>query len=183
LPGLIVNTNSSGFELSALIAESNGQGVPLGFILSGNSKAAKDSHWEKPKHGAKTRVLANFLRYFQPKLPNLEFTITDKEMAEIDTFKEVFPQAKHQVCHWHSIKTVEGRLAEDRPTAVYNPVIANQRFSFIDLHWSPNTFKGFEDGNLELESGGVRPRVMNEEVLDYELERMVGDQYYYYYTS
>ena len=122
---LVVNTNSSGFELSALIAESNGQGVLLGFII-GNSKA-NDPEWEKPKHGAKTHILSNFLQYFRPKLPNLEFAITDKEIAEIDAFKAVFPEAKHQICQWHGVKTVEGRLAEDRPTSVYDPMLAHQR--------------------------------------------------------
>jgi hypothetical protein len=59
-----VNTNSSGCELTALVAEFCGEGIPLGFIytLSTNGKATP---------GAKGWILDNFLCYFARHCQNI----------------------------------------------------------------------------------------------------------------
>jgi hypothetical protein len=175
---LLVNTNSSGFELTALIAECNGQGVPLGFILSGNNSSGIT-----PLSGAKTRILASFLEFFKPKLPMLEFTITDKEMAEIDAFQQVFPHVKHQLCHWHGIRTVEGRLVVDKPTSIYNPELAHKRFPFIDPKWKPGCNNSKEDAALELESGGITTRISNQETLDWQAESAVSSCHFHIFSD
>jgi hypothetical protein len=137
------------------VAEVNGQGIPLGFILTTNiNKTAQP--------GAKTRVLTDFLLFFKSRLPQLKFTITDKEMAEIEAFDRVWPECKHQTCYWHAIRTVEERLAENRPPALYNAMLAHQCFPFISPTWQPTQSKNTEDARLELEGGGVCPQVVND---------------------
>ena len=164
-----VNTNSSECELSGLVAEAHGQAVPLGFILTGNVNGTA-------KPGAKMRVLTDFLTYFKDKLPKLKFTLTDKEISEIDAFAAVWPDAKHQICIWHAVRTVEGRLAENNPTALYNALLAHKRFSFINPSWSPKHFKSSRDAALEMENGGVQPRVIDEKPQDLQQDLLVSAQ-------
>jgi hypothetical protein len=175
----IVNTNSSNLELSALIAEVNGQGIPLGFLFTGHD-TAKEASTIRPTSGAKARLLKHFLSHIKLHLPKLQFTISDKEMSEIEAFRDVFPDAKIQLCFWHGIRTVEGRLAEDRPSAPYDPGFAHKCFDFIDPTWTPDGFKTVEDAQIEMESGGVRPRVANQQALDMKEESEVRSMMDFY---
>jgi hypothetical protein len=54
IPGATVNTNAAGYKMLTVMAEANGQGIPLGFFMhvSTNSTAAS---------GAKGWVLNDFL--------------------------------------------------------------------------------------------------------------------------
>lgn len=91
-------------------------------------------------------------------------------MAEIEAFRMVWPEGKHQTCFWHAIRTVEERLAENRPTAAYDPERAHQYFSFISPTWKPDQQKGMENGRLEMESGGIRPVIMDSDHDEEELK-------------
>ncbi|KIO19459.1 hypothetical protein M407DRAFT_39171, partial [Tulasnella calospora MUT 4182] len=71
------NTNSAHYDISGLVAEGNGQGIPIGFIYT----TAMDG---TAKTGAKLRLLIDFLEFFKARCPRILFTLTDKERAEID---------------------------------------------------------------------------------------------------
>lgn len=145
-----VNTNAAGLEISALIAEANGQAVPLGFLFMADTDGLSQT-------GAKSRLVKTFLEYFKRRCPNVIFTLSDKEKAEIDAITGTFDQAKHTCCYWHAIRTVEARLKEDRPPAAYNPREANRHFDFVDPTWAPGVEADEKTAKKEMESGAVRP--------------------------
>jgi hypothetical protein len=59
--------------------------------------------------------------------------------------------AKHQLCCWHAIEYVKGRLAENIPPAMYDPRKAHVIFSFIDPTWAPGVTEGWLEEGVHLD--------------------------------
>jgi MULE transposase domain len=127
-PGATVNTNMAGYEISTVMAEANGQGIPLGLFMhvSTNGTAAS---------GAKGQVLNDFLAYYARKCPNIKFTLSDKESSEIKAMHTTFPHAKHICCFWHATTYIDEQLAKNIPPVAYNPHSAHHILNFIDPTW------------------------------------------------
>ncbi|KAG9044495.1 hypothetical protein FS837_008065 [Tulasnella sp. UAMH 9824] len=163
------NTNAAHYEISGLLAEGNGQGIPIGFIYTCGTDGTAT-------RGAKMRLLVDFLKFFQERCPRIIFTLTDKERAKIDAFRKVWPDAKHQCCYWHAIRYLETRLAEDKLPGPYDPRNASKAFSFIDPTWAPGVVAKVEDAENDLESGSTRPRGESDEKEDLETTRAALSQ-------
>lgn len=122
-----------------MVAEINGCAVPLAFLFTTSDGTAEE--------GAKELLLQDFLDFVAKHCPNIMFTDSDKETAEINAFEVKIPNAKHQLCYWHSIRYIEKRLGEDKPPAAYDPRRANKCFDFIDPTWAPGITSGLiEEG-------------------------------------
>jgi len=81
------------------------------------------------------------------KCPNIKFTLSDKDLTEINGFRTEIPDARHQLCYWHAITYIEERLAQDKPPAKYSAIKANHIFDFIDPTWVPGVGSGWlEEG-------------------------------------
>lgn len=109
------------------------------------------------------RLLVDFLNFFKKRCPRIKFTLTDKERAEIEAFRKVWPEAKHQCCYWHAIRYLEARLAENKPPAAYDPREAWRKFDFIDPTWAPGVVAKEEDARNERDSGSAKPRTEADE--------------------
>ncbi|EJD34592.1 hypothetical protein AURDEDRAFT_76041 [Auricularia subglabra TFB-10046 SS5] len=127
-------TNALGYETYGLIAEANGQSIPLGFILTTSTTDAQS--------GAKDRLLQQCLRALTTWCPNARFTLSDKDTSEINACRAALPTAKHQLCYWHTIRYLEQRLGESKPPAFYDARLAHQEFDFIDPTWVPGVHNG-----------------------------------------
>jgi hypothetical protein len=123
-------TNAKGYELYGIVGEANGQALPLAFAFT-----ASISTDVQP--GAKDRMLQHVIKHIHKHCPNIAFTLSDKDLSEINAFRAQIPDAKHQLCYWHAIKYLEERLAEDKAPARYDPRTAHQVFPFIDPTWAP----------------------------------------------
>ena len=121
-----------------MIAEANGEALPLGFMFT----AMTDGSATK---GVKQCMLEEVLTWFKARCPHIKFTLSDKDPSEINAFRLVIVQAKHQLCCWHAERYIEERLKEDKPPAWYDPRNAHMIFSFIDPTWAP----GVTHGNIE----------------------------------
>ncbi|KAG8938810.1 hypothetical protein FRC04_007517 [Tulasnella sp. 424] len=155
------NTNAAHYEISGLIAEGKGQGIPLGFIYTvGTDGTAKT--------GAKMRLLIDFLEFFRQRCPRIKFTLTDKERAEIEAFRKVWPEAKHQCCYWHAVRYIETRLSENKPPGPYDARAAWREFDFIDPTWVPGVVASEEDARNEMESGSALPKGQEDEKKELE---------------
>lgn len=124
------NTNGSRVELFALLGEVYGSGLPLGYLMLRS---------EGGEAGGKERYLTHFLTAIRDKW-NITalFTLTDKDWSEINAFRAVYPDAKHQLCYWHCLRAVKTRLSILRRTpAHYNVDEANAEFSWIDRVFVP----------------------------------------------
>ncbi|KIJ52266.1 hypothetical protein M422DRAFT_156470 [Sphaerobolus stellatus SS14] len=122
-------TNAAAFELYAVVAEANGRSLPLAFAFISTGSSATT--------GAKDRALQDVLGWLKVKCPKIKFTLSDKDASEINACSAVFPDAKHQLCYWHAIRYLKGRLAEDKPPAAYDGRHAHKIHSFIDPTWVP----------------------------------------------
>ncbi|KAG6818261.1 hypothetical protein H0H93_006436 [Arthromyces matolae] len=124
------NTNASNYEVYALIGEVYGSGCPLGYLFL---------HATNGDSGAKERFITDFLNYFRRNC-NLEpiITLTDKDFSEINAFRKVFPDAKHQLCFWHCLRAIKTRLSVLRRRPKYYDVLeAKKEFDWIDESFVP----------------------------------------------
>ncbi|KAJ3831199.1 hypothetical protein F5878DRAFT_521331, partial [Lentinula raphanica] len=69
-------TNALGYELFAIVGELNGQAIPLAFQLNTLTEAADD--------GVKELLLRDFIRWLARRCPNIKFTLSDKDITEIN---------------------------------------------------------------------------------------------------
>lgn len=86
---------------------------------------------EDAREGAKELLLCDFIRWIASRCPNIKFTLTDKDIVEINAFRIEIPDAKHQLCYWHGLRYIEKRLSENKPPAAYDPRIAHRVFAFM----------------------------------------------------
>ncbi|KAG6824369.1 hypothetical protein H0H92_007079 [Tricholoma furcatifolium] len=125
------NTNKSNYEVYALLGEFYGSGFPLGYLLI-------QSH-EGAQKGGKERFITHFLNHFKVTWDIRPIvTLTDKDIAEINAFRTVYPDAKHQLCFWHCLRAIKTRLSilRRRPKQ-YNVLEANKEFSWIKVSFVP----------------------------------------------
>ncbi|KAF5343906.1 hypothetical protein D9758_012133 [Tetrapyrgos nigripes] len=116
------NTNGSRFELYALLGEVYGSGCPLGFLLLQSPQSGEA--------GVKEKYIYSFLEHFKLRYDLCPaFTLSDKDLSEINAFLKSFPDAKHQLCLWHCLRAVKQRLSIlHRPPKVYNVTEARNEF-------------------------------------------------------
>lgn len=115
----------------ALLGEGYGSGLPIGYAFLKTTGDAEPH--------SKQNVLETFLRDFRDNRGIKPIvTLSDKDWSEINAFRTVFPEAKHQLCLWHCIKAVKSRLAIlRRQPAHYNWEEAKKEFEFIDRNFLP----------------------------------------------
>ncbi|KDQ14257.1 hypothetical protein BOTBODRAFT_110345 [Botryobasidium botryosum FD-172 SS1] len=124
-------TNKGGYEIFSLLGEAYGSGMPLGYLLVKSiGKAAPNS---------KQHLLEQFLRHFRDEYKlTVNFTLSDKDFAEIGACRSVFPRAKHQLCFWHCLRAVKRRLSIlRRQPAHYDWQEAVSEFTLIEPTFLP----------------------------------------------
>ena len=72
-------TNAAGYELYGLVGELNGQAVPLAFCFTASTDGTA-------LDGAKDRLLRTVIRFVSNKCSNIDFTLSDKDLTEINGF-------------------------------------------------------------------------------------------------
>ncbi len=87
------NTNKLNLELYSVLTEMDGMGFPLAYLLLTTTTAISE--------GARTRVIKQFLQELRNKGLNPQFSLTDKDAAQIGAIKDVWPQSNIQLCYWH----------------------------------------------------------------------------------
>ncbi|KAF5330152.1 hypothetical protein D9611_010589 [Ephemerocybe angulata] len=131
------NTNRSRYEVYAVLGEVFNSGCPLGYLLIQSPKGGSD---DEAHRGAKERYIIDLLQHLRDKW-DVEpiIKISDKDWSEINALKVVFPEAKHQLCFWHALRTVKTRMATlRRRPAFYNVDEACKEFPFIKPDFLPD---------------------------------------------
>ncbi|KAJ7209280.1 hypothetical protein GGX14DRAFT_364725 [Mycena pura] len=124
-------TNRSGYECYAVLGEVFGSGVPLGFLLLKS---------KNPMVGEKEDYIRHCLRHFVAHCKlDIEQCLTDKDIIEINAMLAEMPSTvKYQLCFWHSIEIVRGRLCVlSRRPAPYDSEAAFRLFDWIDRDFVP----------------------------------------------
>nr|GAT54443.1 predicted protein [Mycena chlorophos] len=126
-----VKTTHSGYECYALLGEVSGSGVPLGFLLIKT---------KNPDANAKEAYIRSLIRHLHQKyVREIQQCLSDKDITEINVFlAELPPSVKYQLCFWHCIRIVKGRLCVlARRPALYDADAAFREFDWIDRTFVP----------------------------------------------
>lgn len=122
------------------MGELQGRAVPLAFCFTASISGSA-------AEGAKERLVHTVIRYVAQQCQNIAFTLSDKDITEINAFRVEIPQARHQLCYWHAIRYIEERLAENKPPSPYSAIRAHEIFDFIDPTWVPGiSSESVQDG-------------------------------------
>ncbi|KDR65422.1 hypothetical protein GALMADRAFT_16473, partial [Galerina marginata CBS 339.88] len=70
-------TNAAGYELYGIVGEINGRAVPLAFCFTASTDGTA-------LEGAKDRLLRTVIRFVSKKCPDINFTLSDKDLTEIN---------------------------------------------------------------------------------------------------
>ncbi|CAG8764527.1 15606_t:CDS:2, partial [Gigaspora rosea] len=108
------NTNKMNLELYSVLAEVDGMGFPLAYMLLTTATAITDGI-------------------------NPTFVMTDKDLAQISAVKTIWPDAYIQLCLWHLKRAIKRQLGlKKKPKKIrYLASTANAEFSFIDIDFYP----------------------------------------------
>ncbi|KAK7026186.1 SWIM-type domain-containing protein, partial [Favolaschia claudopus] len=141
------NTTKAGYECFVILGEVFGSGVPLGFLFL-------KSH--NPDPGEKENYLRSMARHLV-RTWGMEVMqcLSDKDISEINALLAELPDdVKYQLCFWHAIRAVKGRLAVvGRQPAYYNADEAFSEYDWIDRDFVPinqMTPTERESANLEV---------------------------------
>jgi hypothetical protein len=114
-----------------LLGEVFGSGLPLGFLLI---------KCDNPDPNRKEQYIRSVIRHFVNEW-NLcvHQCLSDKDITEINTLLGELPDdIKYQICFWHSIGIVKGRLSVlARRPAFYDVNEAFSEFDWIALDFVP----------------------------------------------
>ncbi|CAG8678213.1 23664_t:CDS:2, partial [Gigaspora margarita] len=125
------NTNNLNLELYSILAEVDGMGFPLAYMLLTTTTAIIEK--------ARTSMITMFLEKLNCKGVKPKFILTDKDIAQIHAIKTVWPTSYIQLCYWHLKKAIQKQLATTKTPKYtnYNAKEANLEFSFIDVNFHP----------------------------------------------
>ena len=128
-------TNNAGMDLFALLAEFDGTGIPLGYCFI---QVTPMEPSRRSEQGALTGILVQFLRRFQLLGLNPSFFGIDKDHSEIGAVTQVFPDAKVQLCFWHSKRAIRQKMRDTTKTstqAKYSPAEAQALIPSLEICW------------------------------------------------
>ena len=122
-------TNSAGMELSAVLAEVDGTGVPVAYCFL--EKLPAENGNRQSQAGATTRVLAAVLQQLKDVGFRPTFFGCDKDQAEINAIKSVFETVTIQLCYWHAKRAVRTKLRDSKQTDTQGRYVAETARSLI----------------------------------------------------
>jgi hypothetical protein len=129
LTNYTVNTNRNNMELFAGVADMLGEGLPLSYLfITTKTNAAP--------HTKQTALIA-WMSAISSLGIDPQFVLSDKDQLEINALKDIWPQAKHQLCLWHILRALKRRLSQNENPGSYNALEAQDAFPDIDTAFVP----------------------------------------------
>ena len=126
-------------SLSAVLAELDGTGVPLCYLLLGINSSKPES--TSTPAGATTCILRQFLQPLKDYGFNPAFFGCDKDKAEISAIRLVWPNTKIQLCFWHAKRAIRNKLQDSGKTHTqkrYFPEEAKLLVPTLEICWGSN---------------------------------------------
>lgn len=127
-------TNRQNHELFVVLANVNGAGYPVAYLLVDTTRAPPDATTPK------TVIITDFLRSLSAAGMNPQFMFSDKDAAQMRAIETVFENHTLRLCIWHMLKAVGQKLSQtksQRPPH-YNLPALMQRFEFIEEDFFPS---------------------------------------------
>ena len=86
-------------ELFAAVTDMLGKGLPLSYLfIMTEANAAPHT---------KQRALIAWMEAIRSLRIDPQFTLSNKDQSEINALREVWPNAKHQLCLWHVLRALK----------------------------------------------------------------------------
>lgn len=130
-------TNSAGMGLFVVLAEVDGCGIPLAYLLVETEKN-KDGK-KKADQGAIIQILQEFLAPLKASGFNPMFFGTDKDQSEISAIELTWPHpTKVQLCMWHAKRAIQSAMMNSDKTATqskYHPNEAQKVLPELEICW------------------------------------------------
>src|SRR5882757_5543662 len=116
-------------ELFAGVADMLGEGLPLSYLfITIEANAAPHT---------KQTVLISWMSAIRSLGIEPQFVLSDKDQSEINALKHSWPQAKHQLCLWHTLRALKRRLSQNENPGSYNALEAHAAFPDINPVFVP----------------------------------------------
>ena len=116
-------------ELFAGVADMLGEGLPLSYLfITTKANAAPYT---------KQNALVAWMQAIRSLGIVPQFTLSDKDQSEINALRQVWPEAKHQLCLWHILRALKRRLSQNEHPGSYNALEAQDAFPDIDPSFVP----------------------------------------------
>jgi len=116
-------------ELFAVVADMLGEGLPLSYLFITTEENAAPL--------TKQNTLIVWMNSIRSLGIDPRFTLSDKDQSEINALKEVWPDAKHQLCLWHILRALKRRLSQNENPISYHALEAHHAFPDIDPAFVP----------------------------------------------
>lgn len=100
-------TNSAGMHLFRVLAEFDGTGVPLAYLV-----VEKHTSDRIASTGAITYILDQVLRPLLESELEPYFSGCVKDKSEIKAIQQIWPSAKVQLCFWHAKRAIQVKLKD-----------------------------------------------------------------------
>lgn len=132
-------TNNTGMGLYAVLAEVDGAGYPVAYcFVHSQPKGTTDNTMvlssptpsgvpippsvksPRSEPGALTCLLTAFLTKLRHMGFEPGFVGCDKDFAEINAIRMVWPRATVQLCYWHAKRAIRARLRDNRQSSTQN---------------------------------------------------------------
>lgn len=109
------NTTSDGFELLTVLAELDGVGYPISFLLLRPKGDTRTKSGQKKRRGARLNLMESWFDRLKRNGLNPDTFLFDKDFSEISAVRRVWPRANQQLCWWHVKHAVQQRMDKGPP--------------------------------------------------------------------
>ena len=151
-------TSKGRFELYGLVGDIEGSGFPLAYLVLDTTRTQEDDSQDR----LRTVALVGFFRAVCDRGLHPHYFYTDKDFAEINAAKEIWPEADIQLCQWHVERAIKEKLRSRKKIqrTQYLPLEAAMEFDFIDINFTPDL------GRAESEYYQICPPNLRERIID-----------------
>lgn len=135
-------TNSAGMGLFTVLAEVDGAGIPLAYLLV--EVVADDDGRKRADSGATMHLLQDFLSTLKEAGCSPLFFGCDKDMSEVKAIEFTWPDTKVQLCFWHSKRAVQKKLLSSDKTktqANYYPLEVHKVMPESEICWGSSVVR------------------------------------------
>ncbi|KAI1000999.1 hypothetical protein K3495_g7199 [Podosphaera aphanis] len=125
-------------NLSAVLAELDGTGVPLCYLSIGTASISDQKLSSADAMGVTSCILKQLLQPLKDAGYSPTFFGCDKDNSEISAIRNVWPDATVQLCYWHAKRAIKKKLSDGRKTvtqANYNPEKARSFVPTLEICW------------------------------------------------
>ncbi|KAF7725365.1 hypothetical protein EC973_009631 [Apophysomyces ossiformis] len=126
-------TNRIGCELFGIIANVNGSGFPIAYMILHLDPR------HTPEENTRSDVLKAFFTTLRQKGLQPKFMFTDKDVGQIAAIESTWEPRTLRLCLWHMQRSIKIKLAQEKLLhPIYNAENAVQEFPFIDPVFQPD---------------------------------------------